>query len=84
MYIRDLVFKKPGNLDALCAALGISYEKEDLLDEATNTIIDLLEYVANTYGEGSYIYRELAPVEDKLKRVLKLIEDDYDKECDID
>lgn len=57
--------------EALC-------EKEHLLEESINTIIDLLDYVANTYEEESYIYRELAPVEDKLKKVLKLIEDEYD------
>lgn len=73
----ELFFRDP-KLDQLCKALGISFEKEDLLEESVNTIIDLLGYIADAYGEESYVYRELAPVEDKLKRVLKLIEDEYD------
>jgi hypothetical protein len=80
MYTNELVTDKPKNLDALFAALGISFEKEDLLEESIDTIIGLLDYIADAYGEGSYMYRELAPVEDKLKRVLKLVEEEYDEE----
>lgn len=80
MFIDSLVDKKPTNVEMLFAALGFSYEKEDLLDESINTLIDVLDYIANNYGEESYLYRELAPVEDKLRRVLKLIEEDYDGE----
>ena len=67
-------------VDALLNALGFhnSFEKEELLDEAISTIIDLLYFIANNYGEESYVYRELAPIEDKLKRVLKLIEAEDD------
>ena len=79
---KDLVISNldKDKIDTLFDALGFSdfFEKEALLDESINTIIDLLYFIADNYGEESYIYRELAPIEGKLNRVLKLIQEEED------
>ena len=57
---------------------NVMYEVEELVDYSVNVLIDVLDDILDTYDESSNTYRELAMIEDRLKKVCRLIDEVLD------